>query len=176
MACQSISAYSECSSSIFYSILLCPVRATTRTGYMISCHLIGLRKTKTLLKPQKGLMPREMAAMSRRKPLQSYSWYDGIFPNYRSLDFKNLRKIPSKSRFFFLFFTGITWHTEARELLALITNFVYDFFARCRPPDLLNSGEPRKVNAFYVIACIYTLTKRNCGLDLPDFTRAVAEM
>ena len=29
------------------------VRATTRTGYMISCHLIGLRKTKTLLRPQK---------------------------------------------------------------------------------------------------------------------------
>ena len=28
------------------------VRATTRNGYMISCHLIGLRKTKTLLKPQ----------------------------------------------------------------------------------------------------------------------------
>ena len=29
------------------------VRATSRTGYLISCHLIGLRKTKTLLRPQK---------------------------------------------------------------------------------------------------------------------------
>ena len=33
--------------------ILLSVRATTRTGYMISCHLIGLRKTKTLLIPQK---------------------------------------------------------------------------------------------------------------------------
>ena len=33
--------------------ILLSVRATTRTGYMISCHLTGLRKTKTLLIPQK---------------------------------------------------------------------------------------------------------------------------
>ena len=34
--------------------ILCswPVRATTRTGYVISC-LIGLRKTKTLIIPPK---------------------------------------------------------------------------------------------------------------------------
>ena len=34
-----------------------------------------------------GLRPREMTAMSRRKPLERYSWYDRILPIYRSLDF-----------------------------------------------------------------------------------------
>ena len=43
-----------------------------------------------------------MAAMSHRKPLQRYSWYDRILPNYRSLDFKNSRKIPLKCRFLYL--------------------------------------------------------------------------
>ena len=57
--------------------------------------------------------------------------------------------------FSFLFFTWITWHIETRELWALISKFVYDFFARCRPPDLLNSGEPRKVNATSYSVHIY---------------------
>ena len=39
--------------AIIYLNMQHTVRATTRTGYMISCHLIGLRKTKTLLRPKK---------------------------------------------------------------------------------------------------------------------------
>ena len=60
-----------------------------------------LTQNQNIAYSAKELRPKKMAAMSRRKPLQRYSWYDGILPNYRSLDFKNLRTIPSRSRFLF---------------------------------------------------------------------------
>ena len=42
-----------------------------------------LTQNQNIAQTAKGLRPREMAAMSRRKPLQIYSWYDRILPIYR---------------------------------------------------------------------------------------------
>ena len=50
---QSRTALLGCSMAIIYLNMQHTVRATTRNESMISCHLIGLRKTKTLLRPQK---------------------------------------------------------------------------------------------------------------------------
>ena len=41
-----------------------------------------LTQNQNIAQTEKGLRPREMAAMSRRKPLQIYSWYDRILPIY----------------------------------------------------------------------------------------------
>ena len=60
-----------------------------------------LTENQNIVYTAKGLRSRRMAAMSRRKPLQRYSSYDGILLIYRSLDFYNLWKTPSKSRFLY---------------------------------------------------------------------------
>ena len=94
------------------------VRATTRTGYMISCHLIGLRKTKPLLKPQKDkLRPREMAEMSSRKPF-SKDTHD-MMESFRTIDLSTLRtcgKFHQKVVFFSFLYLNYVTHRNSRTM------------------------------------------------------------
>ena len=94
------------------------VRATTRNGYMISCHLIGLRKTKTFLKPQKDkLRPREMAEVSRRKPL-SKDTHDTM-ESFRTIDLSTLRtcgKFHRKVVFFSFLYWNYVTHRNSRTM------------------------------------------------------------
>ena len=83
---------------------------------MISCHLIGLRKTKTLLRPQKDYRSREnggdVAFESRSKDT-----HDTIESFHLSISrLLELAENSIEKSFSLFFFAGITSLTEAREL------------------------------------------------------------
>ena len=90
--------------------MLCswPVRATTRTGYMISC-LIGLRKTKTLLRP-----PKDQGREKRRRCRIESRFKDthDTIESFRTIDLSTLRtrgKFHQKVVFFiFLYWNYVT--------------------------------------------------------------------
>ena len=106
----------------------------------------------------KGLGPGEMVAMSHRKPLQRYSWFDRILPaNYRSLDFKNSRKIPPKSRF--LYFSLLELRdTQKLANYKLLSATLFTTSSRDVGCLIFSIQESEKSER-YLISCICTLNK-----------------
>ena len=77
------------------------MRATTRTGYIFFCHMIGLRKPRTLLRPQKNGGGRvESCSKENHDTMESL----------RSIDISTLELAENsiEKSFFLFFFTGIT--------------------------------------------------------------------
>ena len=91
------------------------VRAKTRTGYMISYHLIGLVKPKHCLDCKRTKTERnggDVASKTAPK-IPMIRWNPSI---YRSLDFENLRIIPLKSRFLYFSLLELQNYCDLQKL------------------------------------------------------------